>query len=305
MMRFSRVAALAVLVLASALLLQPSRCPASRSTASPSASGRAIGAARMTRRSLTRTTPAAVGHSGCVLHAWEQFDTAAAVYARARGLERRFDWFYLGGLVETRLAHHEAAARPAQRCREACAGIPARAGSRWRMRSSSRRRDGSRARVRGPDDRPVGAARALRPWAASSRRRAIMKRRCAQLETAVALYPEFGAAWYTLGWRSAISDAWTRPAQSLAQARAVRSALAGRGRPAHDARSARSVTTRTPHAERGLALAETRRRARRDRRVRGRGRREPGARLGARQPDRAVRRSSGTGRMPRRTTRPR
>ena len=33
------------------------------------------------------------------------------MYGRARHLERRFDWFYLGGLVETRLAHHDAAAQ--------------------------------------------------------------------------------------------------------------------------------------------------------------------------------------------------
>ena len=45
-----------------------------------------------------------------VLQAWEQFETAAAVYASARALERRFEWYYLGGLVETRLAHHAAAA---------------------------------------------------------------------------------------------------------------------------------------------------------------------------------------------------
>ena len=42
-----------------------------------------------------------VGQLGMTLHAWEQFDTAAAVYARARTLAPRFEWFYLAGLIET------------------------------------------------------------------------------------------------------------------------------------------------------------------------------------------------------------
>ena len=31
------------------------------------------------------------------------------------------------------------------------------------------------------------------------------------LQNAVQLYPEFGAAWYTLGWCSAISAGWRKP----------------------------------------------------------------------------------------------
>ena len=109
-MRF-RLAALAVLVLAGPVASAgPIAAPTWRSTASPRLQAGRSGA-RMMMRSRTRTTPSAVGHLGMVLQAWEQFDTASVVYARARSLERRFDWFYLGGLVETRLAHHEAAAR--------------------------------------------------------------------------------------------------------------------------------------------------------------------------------------------------
>src|SRR5262245_23830624 len=44
-----------------------------------------------------------VGQLAMMLHAWEQFDSAAATYGRARQLDARFDWFYLGGQVETRL----------------------------------------------------------------------------------------------------------------------------------------------------------------------------------------------------------
>ncbi len=55
--------------------------------------------------------PAAVGRLAMVLHAWDQLETAAPVYSRARALERRFDWYYLGGLVEARLGRHAAAAQ--------------------------------------------------------------------------------------------------------------------------------------------------------------------------------------------------
>ena len=102
-MRF-RVAALAVLVLASPSLLQAQSLPRLALDSFPETSGRAIG--RAYDEALAHPADAArVGHLGMVLQAWEQFDTASVVYARARGLERRFDWFYLGGLVETRLAH--------------------------------------------------------------------------------------------------------------------------------------------------------------------------------------------------------
>src|SRR5688572_33372272 len=41
---------------------------------------------------------ARLGHLAMVLHAWGQHETAAAVYERARALESRYDWFYLGGV---------------------------------------------------------------------------------------------------------------------------------------------------------------------------------------------------------------
>jgi tetratricopeptide (TPR) repeat protein len=56
------------------------------------------------------TDAARVGRLAMTLHAWEQFEAAREAYGRAHALERRFDWFYLGGLVETRLARHRQAA---------------------------------------------------------------------------------------------------------------------------------------------------------------------------------------------------
>ena len=68
----------------------------------------------------------AAGRLGMLLHAWEQWEAAAAVYARARGLERRFDWFYLAGVVEARLAHHADAAALFKEAVAALANGPAR-----------------------------------------------------------------------------------------------------------------------------------------------------------------------------------
>ena len=53
---------------------------------------------------------AAAARVGMLLHAWEQWEAAAAVYAHVRRLERRFEWLYLAGVVEERLAHHQEAA---------------------------------------------------------------------------------------------------------------------------------------------------------------------------------------------------
>ena len=62
-----------------------------------------------------------------MLQAWEQFETAAGVYARARALAPRFEWFYLGGLVESRLAHYREAASLLQKAAELSPGsLPAR-----------------------------------------------------------------------------------------------------------------------------------------------------------------------------------
>ena len=70
---------------------------------------------------------AATARLGMLLHAWEQWDAAAAVYARVRQLERRFEWFYLAGVVEARLAHHEEAAALFRDAARPLAGGPARA----------------------------------------------------------------------------------------------------------------------------------------------------------------------------------
>ena len=93
-MRF-RLVALAVLVLAAPLPLLAQALPHLALDSFPDTSRRAIGSA-YNDAVAHQNDAARVGRLAMVLHAWEQFDMAALVYARARHLEQRFDWYYLG-----------------------------------------------------------------------------------------------------------------------------------------------------------------------------------------------------------------
>ncbi len=193
-----------------------------------------------------------IGRLAMVLHAWEQFDAAAAAYAQARQLEPRFDWFYLGGLVETRLAHHEAAARLlAEAVRLAPAALPARlaladalfdAGDRD---AAGREYAGLTTGASAPHAH-YGLGRVFE--ARGNHQDAV-----AQFESAVQLYPEFGAAWYALGMAQRNSGHTEDAMRSLVRAQrygarwpAVDDPLMTRVRALRDDPAAR--------AERGLAL---------------------------------------------------
>ena len=131
-----------------------------------------------------------------VLHAWEQYETAAGVYARARALERRYDWFYLGGLVGN-------APGPSRRRRDDCWRTPCDCrrgphprGWRWPTRCSSRAtwlarhaRYSSLTTGPGAPHAHYGLGRSL---AAKGEKEAALR----EIEAAVQLFPEFGAAWY-------------------------------------------------------------------------------------------------------------
>src|SRR5439155_25692188 len=54
--------------------------------------------------------PAAVGELGMLLHAFNQYESAEASYARAHALDPRdFQWVYSLGIVRTLLGEHRAA----------------------------------------------------------------------------------------------------------------------------------------------------------------------------------------------------
>jgi tetratricopeptide (TPR) repeat protein len=142
--------------------------------------------------------PQRLGRLAMLLHAWEQYETASLLYARAAAAERRFEWFYLAGLVETRLARHVDAAKL---LKEAVALDPTSVPARLALADAlfaSDEVDAALALYTRLTDGPgapharygLGRALAARGDTAGALR---------ELETAVALYPEFGAAWYAIG----------------------------------------------------------------------------------------------------------
>jgi tetratricopeptide (TPR) repeat protein len=141
---------------------------------------------------------ARLGHLAMVLHAWEQYETASALYARARGLERRYDWFYLGGLAETRLAHHAVAVRLlGEAVRLAPDAVPARLALADALFESGNVADAKREYASlttgpGAPHAHYGLGRSL---AAQGDQQAALR----EIEAAVRLFPDFGAAWYAEG----------------------------------------------------------------------------------------------------------
>jgi tetratricopeptide (TPR) repeat protein len=145
------------------------------------------------------TDAARVGRLARVLHAWEQFDAAAVTYARARTLERRFDWFYLGGLVETRLAHYS---RAAELLAVAVALSPDSVSARLALadaqfESGALEESGGlyQALAAIPAAEPHARWGLGRVLSAQGNHEAALR----ELDAAVRLYPEFGAAWYARG----------------------------------------------------------------------------------------------------------
>jgi tetratricopeptide (TPR) repeat protein len=142
---------------------------------------------------------AAAARLGMLLHAWEQWEAAAAVYAHVRQLERRFEWLYLAGVVEERLAHHEEAAAL---FRDALALSPGALPARLKL-ADALLESGALEEA----EQAFGALTAepsAEPHARYGLGRIHMARgqhqeAVAAFDVAVRLYPEFGAAWYSRG----------------------------------------------------------------------------------------------------------
>ena len=187
-----------------------------------------------------------------VLHAWGQSETAAAVYARARALERRYDWFYLGGLVETRLAHHAAAARLlADAVRLSPGSTPARLALADALFESgdveaARREYSMLTTGPGAPHAHYGLGRSL---AALGEKEAAL----AELETAVQLFPDFGAAWYAQGMALRGLGRSAEASKALARAKQYGAAWPSVDDPAV-ARMRALRDDATPHVKRGLSL---------------------------------------------------
>lgn len=195
---------------------------------------------------------ARVGHLAMVLHAWGQYETASAVYARARALERRYDWFYLGGLAETRLAHHAAAARLlAVAVRLSPGSTPARLALADALFESgeveaARREYSTLTTGPGAPHAHYGLGRSL---AAQGEKEAAL----GEFKAAVRLFPEFGAAWYAQGMALRALGRSAGARQALGHSQQFGSAWPS----VEDPTIARMRALRddaVPHAKRGLSL---------------------------------------------------
>jgi tetratricopeptide (TPR) repeat protein len=141
---------------------------------------------------------ASVGRLAMLLHAWEQYDTAAPVYARLRAIDPRFEWAYLGGLVETRRANHaEAATLLADAVRRSPDVVAARLAWADALFEAG---DADAASA----EYATLTTGASEPHARYGLGRALAKKgnhdeALKELDRAVALFPEFGGAWYARG----------------------------------------------------------------------------------------------------------
>jgi len=145
------------------------------------------------------TDVSAVGVLGRLLQAWDQVGAAHETYLRAQALApTAFEWLYLDGVALQRLARPgDAAACLDAALRRSPDYLPARARLAEALLDSG---EGDRAEpiyaalARDPAAQPIGEFGLGRIAAARLRHDAAVT----HLERAVALFPEFGAAYYTL-----------------------------------------------------------------------------------------------------------
>ena len=151
------------------------------------------------------TDPEAVGALARVLHAWDQWDAAHGVYARAQALApHAFEWHYLDAIVLQRLARHaDAAAQfqqaldPKVRTTSKAGYLPARVKLAEALLEAGDFDESGRlfdALLREPAAEPAAQLGLGRIAAARGRHDEAV----AHLQRAVELFPEWGAAHYAL-----------------------------------------------------------------------------------------------------------
>jgi Tfp pilus assembly protein PilF len=134
-----------------------------------------------------------------VLQAWEQWTAAADAYARARRLERRFEWYYLGGIVAARMGHHDEATAL---FREAVVLSPSSTPARLKLADAlleAGALDEAQHEYTGALADPLAGPHARYGLGRTLAARGQHAAAIAELDEAVRLYPEFGAAWYARG----------------------------------------------------------------------------------------------------------
>ena len=145
------------------------------------------------------TNAETVGALGRVLQAWEQWDGAHQAYARAQALApRAFEWPYLDAVVLQRLARH---AEAAARLRQALAASPAYLPARLKLAESLLEADDLDASQRVFEalvPEPAAEPAAEFGLGRIAATRGLHEAAIAHLQRAVALFPEWGAAYYAL-----------------------------------------------------------------------------------------------------------
>jgi protein O-GlcNAc transferase len=163
------------------------------------------------REAIARAHREAVAHDadaqragafGRVLQAWEQWDAAHQAYARAQALgPRTFEWHYLDAVVLQRQARPtDAAAQLEAALAISPDYLPARMKLAEALLDAGKLQESERlfAALTDPDCAPAVAFGRGRIAAAQGRHEAAVE----HLQRAIALFPEFGAAYYAL----ALSD---------------------------------------------------------------------------------------------------
>lgn len=141
---------------------------------------------------------APAGTLGRVLHAWEQWEAAHQVYTRAQALApRAFEWHYLDGIVLQRLAQPAKAAERFEAARVISPDyLPARVKLAEALFDAGRVDDAQRLfeALTEPDCAPAAAFGLGRIAAAQGKHAAAVE----HFQRAIALFPEFGAAHYSM-----------------------------------------------------------------------------------------------------------
>ncbi len=155
--------------------------------------------AALQRAKAQPSDPDASGGLGITLQAWEQWEAAHAAYLRAQALAPAGpDWWYLDGLVLQRLVRHGDAAEAFRRASQAAPDLlTARARLAEALFDAGRLAEAAAAYdalAKEPAAAPVAALGRGRLAARAGRHAAAV----VEFEQAIALFPEFGAAYYGL-----------------------------------------------------------------------------------------------------------
>ena len=163
------------------------------------ADARASITAALRKAQATPGDATAVGGLGITLQAWEQWEAAHAAYQRAQDLAPEApEWWHLDGLVLLRLARYGEAATAfdaaLQRKADFVASLARLAESRFEAGSLDDSRRAYEALVNHAQSAPVGHLGLGRVAARQGRHQEAV----GHFERAVALFPEFAAAYYGL-----------------------------------------------------------------------------------------------------------